>query len=104
MIRKWIDKIPPFFRNKYFLAILVFLVVMVFIDRNNMISQFRLKRQLRDLKQQEQFYITETRRDSAELQKLMTDSLEMERLGREKYLMKRDSEDIFIITRKPAEK
>ena len=32
----------------------------------------------------------------------MGDSLELEKLGREKYMMKRDSEDIYIIVRKPV--
>jgi hypothetical protein len=42
--------------------------------------------------------------DSIELSRLLGDSLELEKLGREKYMMKRDSEDIYIIVRKPVVK
>lgn len=90
-------------RNQYFIAILIFVVWIVFIDRNNLISQYRLRKQLHNLKQEEKFYINATRADSTELYKLRTDSAYMEKVGREKYLMKRDSEDIYIISRPKKE-
>lgn len=99
MFKKLLNKIPPVFKNKYLLTGVVFLILIVFIDRNNLISQFKLRRQLNNLKKQEQFYREETRRDSIEYQKLVSDTAEMERVGREKYFMKRDSEDIYIINR-----
>lgn len=87
-------------RNQYFIAILIFFVWIVFIDRNNLISQYRLRKQLNNLKQEEKFYINAARADSIELDKLRNDSAYLEKMGREKYLMKRDSEDIYIINRK----
>ena len=90
-------------RNQYFLAILVFVVWIVLFDRNNLISQYRLRKQLHNLKQEEQFYINASQKDSIELYKLRNDSAYMEKVGREKYLMKRDSEDIYIIGRKKAD-
>lgn len=90
-------------RNQYFLAILVFVVWIVLFDRNNLISQYRLRKQLHNLKQEEQFYINASQKDSIELYKLRNDSAYMEKVGREKYLMKRDSEDIYIIGHKKAD-
>lgn len=90
-------------RNQYFIAILIFVVWIVFIDRNNLISQYRLRKQLHNLKQEEKFYINAAQADSAELHKLRTDSAYIEKIGREKYLMKRDSEDIYIISRPKKE-
>jgi cell division protein DivIC len=104
MFRKIYDKIPRFIKNKYFLVLVVFAVWILFIDRNNILSQLGLRSDLHKLQKEKQFYQEETMKDSIELQRLMNDSMEAEKLGREKYMMKRDSEDIFLIVRKPKEK
>ena len=104
MFKKLLDKIPPFLKNKYLLTGVVFLVLVLFLDRNNLISQYKMRKELNSLKKELQFYRDEAEKDSIELSRLTGDSLELEKLGREKYLMKRDSEDIYIIVRKPAVK
>ena len=104
MIKKLLDKIPPILKNKYLLTSVVFLILMLFLDRNNLISQYKMKKELNGLKKELQFYRNQATKDSIELSRLLGDSLELEKLGREKYLMKRDSEDIYIIVRKPAVK
>jgi len=104
MFRKIYDKIPRFIKNKYFLAGVIFVVWLLFLDRNNILSQLGLRSDLHKLQKEKRFYLEETRKDSIELQKLMNDSMEAEKLGREKYIMKRDSEDVFLIVRKPKEK
>lgn len=104
MMQKYLDKIPSFLKNKYLLTGVAFLVLMIFIDRNNLISQYRMWKELKGLRNELQFYKDQTRLDSIELSRLLGDSLELEKLGREKYLMKRDSEDVYIIVRKPIVK
>ena len=102
MLKQFFDKIPPFLKNKYLLTGLAFLVLMLFLDRNNLISQYKLRRELNGLRKELQFYRDQAEKDSIELHRLLSDSLELEKLGREKYMMKRDSEDIYIIVRKPV--
>ena len=104
MLKKFVDKIPPILKNKYLLTSVAFLVLMIFIDRNNLISQYKLRKELNGLRKELQFYRDQARMDSIELSRLLGDSLQLEKLGREKYMMKRDSEDIYIIVRKPAVK
>lgn len=104
MLREFYHKIPPFLKDKYFLTIVVFLVWILFLDRNNLISQFRLHKELKGHKRQMEFYLKETFNDSVALQKITTDTAEMERVAREKYYMKRDSEDIYLIIPKPEAK
>ncbi|HPT15284.1 MAG TPA: septum formation initiator family protein [Bacteroidales bacterium] len=104
MFRNFLNKIPPFLKDKYFLTIVVFLVWILFLDRNNLISQFRLHKELQAHKRQMEFYLKETFNDSVALQKITTDTAEMERVAREKYFMKRDSEDIYLIIPKPTAK
>ncbi|MEI6060154.1 MAG: septum formation initiator family protein [Bacteroidota bacterium] len=104
MMKKFFSYIPSILLNKYLLTGVAFLVLMLFIDRNNLISQYKMRKELKELKKELQFYRDQAARDSTELSRLTGDSLELEKLGREKYMMKRDSEDIYIIVRKPAVK
>jgi hypothetical protein len=101
MFRKIYDRIPRFIRNKYFITGLIFTVWLLFLDRNNFLSQLGLKSDLHKLQDEKKFYLDETASDSLKLLRLSNDSMEAERIGREKYMMKRDSEDIFLIIRKP---
>jgi hypothetical protein len=63
-----------------------------------------MRKELNGLRKELQFYRDQAMMDSIELSRLLGDSLELEKLGREKYMMKRDSEDIYIIVRKPVVK
>jgi len=102
MIKKFVDKIPPIFKNKYLLTGVAFLFLMLFLDRNNLVSQYKMRKELNGLRKELQFFREQAGKDSTELSRLIGDSLELEKLGREKYMMKRDSEDIYIIVRKPV--
>ena len=104
MVKKFFDKIPPILKNKYLLTGVAFLLLMLFLDRNNLISQYKMRKELNGLRKELQFYRDQAMMDSIELSRLLGDSLELEKLGREKYMMKRDSEDIYIIVRKPVVK
>jgi cell division protein FtsB len=85
-------------KNKYLLAIVAFLVWMFFFDRNDVLSQFERVRHSNELKKMEEqkgLQITETRK---ELGLLKTNAQTIEKYAREKYLMKKDNEDLFIVT------
>lgn len=68
-------------------------------DRNNFIAQVKLGRTLTDQREQRSFYLNEIRRDSTGLHELMSDTNLLEKFAREKYLMKKDNEDIYLIVR-----
>lgn len=102
MKNNYFDRIPSVFKNKYLVAGVIFLVVMLFFNPITLVTQYKMRKELNGLKKELQFYRDETQKDSIELSRLLGDSLELEKLGREKYMMKRDSEDIYIIVRKPA--
>jgi hypothetical protein len=104
MLKKFLDRIPPFLKNKYLLTGVAFIILMLFLDRNNLVSQYKMRKELNGLRRELQFYRDQATMDSIELSRLLGDSTELEKLGREKYMMKRDSEDIYIIVRKPAVK
>ena len=102
-IQQIIKKLPKPLRNKYLILFLLFILWIVFIDDYNLINQSKIKNTVDDLKIQKEFYITEINSDSTELYKLQNDPAEQERFAREKFLMKKENEDIFIIREKENE-
>ena len=90
-------KLPPALRNFYAVTGFSFLVWMIFLDSNDLISRFKLGIKLRNLNNEKEYYqqkIAEVQKDREEL---MTNRELLEKFAREKYLMKKETEDIFII-------
>lgn len=92
-----INKFLPQLKNKYVIAVIAFIIWMMFFDRNNFINQFRLVSTENGLLKQKEYYLSEIRKDSTDLHTITTDTAYLEKFAREKYLMKRDNEDIFLI-------
>lgn len=90
-------EIPPLFRNKYFLVLLAMLVWLLFFDNHNLIQQWRMQRQLNQLRRERDFYREEIRRDSLLIDQLKNEPDALERYARERYLMKKEGEDVFVI-------
>lgn len=89
-------------KNKFLLATTAFVVWMLFFDRNDVFTQMQRRGELNELKQSKQYFekqIADNRRFSKDLQ---FNASAIEKYAREKYLMKRDNEDLFII--QPLEK
>ena len=91
------QRLISLFKNKFFLAALAFLIWMVFFDRNDLFSQYQYYQQLSKLKQERDFYKVETAKVQKELDELNSNPQELEKYAREKYLMKKDNEDVFVI-------
>ncbi len=89
--------LPKPLRNKYLILLLLFIFWIVFLDDYNLINQNKIKNNIENLKKQKEFYLSEIKNDSAALSKHKNDSEEQERFAREKFLMKKDNEDIFIL-------
>jgi cell division protein FtsB len=90
-------KLPSLLKNKYFLAMVAVGVWLLFFDKNNLVHQWRLQRQLNELKRDKAYYQEEILRDSTDLHRLQDDPEELERYARENYLMKKEGEDVFIL-------
>jgi cell division protein FtsB len=83
--------------NKYLLTTVAVLVWLFFFDSNNVLVRIKLGKQLKELQQQKQFYMDEIREDSILNRELLSDTAVLERYAREKYLMKRENEDVFLV-------
>ncbi|MBS1531401.1 MAG: septum formation initiator family protein [Bacteroidetes bacterium] len=87
------------FRNKYFVVTVAFAVWMIFFDKNDLFSQYQYHSQLSKLKHERDFYQRETAKVHQELDELTTNKEMLEKFAREKYLMKKDNEDVFVIVK-----
>ena len=83
--------------NKYFITTVIFLAWIFFFDNNNIFSNLRTLDKLNQLRKDRQFYVDEIRKDSVMVQKLLYDTLELERFAREKYQMKKSNEDVYLV-------
>ncbi|MBA4146352.1 MAG: septum formation initiator [Azospira oryzae] len=95
-----LKQLPPIFRNFYFVTGLCFFVWIAFFDSNDLISRFKMSAKLGSLENEKEYYqekITEVEKDRAEL---TTNKELLEKFAREKYLMKKETEDIFVIEEK----
>jgi len=90
-------KIPPVFRNKYILTIIIFLVWILLFDSNNIIARFKDMRNLHKLKIDREYYIKRIEVDKKKLHELKTDNHNLEKFAREQYRMKKPDEDLYII-------
>lgn len=98
MIRlRFIDKIPPFLRNKYILTVVIFLVWLILFDSNNLVARYKEMKELKKLKREREYYIERIETDRKKLNELKTDNQNLEKFAREQYRMKKPDEDLYII-------
>jgi cell division protein DivIC len=94
---KFIEKIPPFLRNKYLLTIIIFVIWVVLLDSNNLISQHKEMKNLKKLRAEREYYVQRIKEDKRKLYELKTDDQNLEKFAREQYRMKKPDEDLYII-------
>ncbi len=89
---KWVR----FVSNKYVLIVILFVVWMFFFDANSYLIHHELDSDIEALEDNAEFYKKEIDNDKTFIKK-MEDSGEMEKFAREKYYLKKENEDIYII-------
>ena len=92
-----LDRLPKITKNFYFIAGMLFLFWMLFLDTNDLYTQFKLRSQLKTLENEKEFYEEKIKEVEKERQQLLTDSEALEKFAREKYLMKKESEELFVV-------
>jgi cell division protein FtsB len=96
-LQKIYQKIPAPLRNKYLITFVIFLIWIFFIDTFDILTQIKMNKELKQLKKQEEFYKSEIEKDSTTIHNLNNIPEEQERFARERFLMKKDNEDVFIV-------
>lgn len=82
--------------NIYLMVSVFFIVWMLFFDTNSFRILWSLESKIDDLEQQKKELIRQIDEDRLMIQKL-SDSIELEKFGREQYYLKKADEDIFIV-------
>ena len=93
-------KIPKPLKNFYVLTAAFFLLWMIALDSNNLFTRYELGAKLNSLENERQYYGEKIKEVEKDHNELFGDRESLEKFAREKYLMKKETEDIFIIEEK----
>ena len=94
---KFFTKLPKFVKNYYFIFSLFFIVWMAFIDSNGFSAQYKLTKKLNNLQSEKEFYLEKKEQVLKDREELTTNKELLEKFAREHYLMKKPSEDLYVI-------
>ena len=94
-----VDFFKKYINNKFFYTALAFVVWMVFFDSDNFLEQIRLNQQIKKLEKQKIFYNKEITKNKNAINALQYDTAKLEDYARERYFMKKDNEDIYVVVR-----
>ncbi len=83
-------------RHKYLITVAAFLVIIVFLDENSLIRRAGHRKEIHALTEEIEKYRKQYEEDTRMLKELTANPEAMEKIAREKYLMKKPNEDIFI--------
>ena len=83
--------------NFYIMTAAIFLVWMFFFDTNDFITQYQMRDKLNDIKEEKKYYLDKIQEVKEDRKELLEQPELLEKFAREKYLMKKPTEQIFII-------
>lgn len=90
-------------RNFYFLTGVAFVAWMVVFDANDVGKQYDMYRKWQELRAEKTYYQANIETVKSDRAELLSSPALLEKFAREKYLMKRPGEDVFVLVPPPAE-
>ncbi len=89
----------PFFVKYrfYLISTLILAVWLIFFDRSNLIKQFEMIVELNHLESEKEFFEDELKNIRQEEKEVLGSYASLEKYAREKYLMKKDGETVFVL-------
>ncbi len=93
----------PIIRYRYHILFGFFTLWMLFFDMNNVFYRYRVAQEISDLEESIAQQKEKIARLEVQKRELFGNERKLERFAREKYLMKRDGEDVFIIVEEESE-
>ncbi|MCI0922562.1 FtsB family cell division protein [Sphingobacterium rhinopitheci] len=91
------ERLMSVVKNKFLIAGLAFVLWMVFFDRYDLPTQYNFQNQKTKLEYEKEFYTTEITNIERAIKDVQYNQVEIQRIAREKYKMKKDNEDIYVI-------
>lgn len=96
-MKEKLEKIWNYVRiHKYGVTLVAFILIIGVLDENSWIERLKHRREINKLNTEIRHYRKQFEDDSKLLKEISTNPEALEKVAREKYLMKKDNEDIFI--------
>ncbi len=95
--KPFLEQIPAPMRNIYFLSLVLFFAFMIFVDKHDFLTNYRLQQTLNKLENDKIYYeekMKEVRKDRRDI------ANDKEKFAREHYYLNKKDEDVFIIEKK----
>jgi cell division protein FtsB len=83
-------------RRLWWVTIIVFILLIAVVDRNNLIDRYQLRNQIYELEAERDYYLERIAEDSLLLLRLR-DNAFLERYARERYMFRKEGEQLYII-------
>jgi len=96
------DRVPRFLSSFYFLTGIAFLIWMFVFDANDLVKQYDMYAKWHELQADREYYLKNIEQVKVDRAELLSSPELLEKFAREKYIMKRPGEDVFILV--PQEK
>ncbi len=83
---------------KYIVTALIAVIFIGFVDENSAWKHFKNRQYINELQDEINKYTDQYNNDKAQIKKLDSDPKSIEKIARERYFMKTDEEDIFVLS------
>lgn len=83
-------------RHKYLITVVAFVAIIGFLDKNSFIQRVKYQREISLLKGEIEKYRSDYEENTRKLNELNSNPEAIEQIAREKYLMKKPNEDIYV--------
>jgi len=90
---KLLKQIPAPFKNRYFVVLIIFMAWMIFFDRHDILTQYKLQQTLTRLEVDKEYYQEKIEQAKADRRDIIQNK---EKFAREHYHMQKSDEDVFI--------
>jgi len=96
-MKSLIEQIPPIFKNMYVLGTVFFIVWLMIFDSNDILTQLSLRKKEADLQQTQRYYQKQIETVKTDREALFSNQDLLERIAREKYYMRAEGEDVYVM-------
>jgi cell division protein DivIC len=88
---------PPIFKNMYVLGTVFFIVWLMIFDSNDILTQLSLRKKEAELQQMQRYYQKQIETVKTDREALFSNQDLLERIAREKYYMRAEGEDVYVM-------
>ena len=100
-IKSWLLRIYHIKALKYIVVTLIGIILIGFVDENSVWHHMANKQRINELQDEIDRYVLQNKNDQAQIKVLDSNPKAIKKIARERYFMKADNEDIFVLSDDP---